>query len=134
MLHVEYNGTCDVLLPRLFVTSDELMKHWREDYDWEKCPHQPEVAEAAVTYGDGITWLVKACRVCAVVVDVYEPYRDGDDVEVARGLPVWFYESQEHMAAMQGGAVPYPLAASQLPQIRAARGTPQEPQELRITL
>lgn len=99
VLHGEYNGTVDVMLPCLFATPDELKENWRKhsksliDYSHFGCDLRPEPVILAASYGDGYTWRGLACRTCKKFLGPFYPHGDppfgGDAVD---GLPRWYFD------------------------------------------
>lgn len=66
----EYNGTSDVLLPRMFKTRRERDLHWRSQDTEQKCTcdSMPEDCVVHTYYGPGFYWYGKACRICMVFI------------------------------------------------------------------
>lgn len=62
----EYNGTADVMLPRMYATTEERAANWRrQSWDFE-CLHTGEPCIAHTTYGAGWWWRGTACRKCMI--------------------------------------------------------------------
>lgn len=77
VLFGEYNGTADVMLPRMYATADERNKHWRGD-NWRECnctaPKESwETCIAESSYGGGFWWPGTACRKCMAFVGPLDP-------------------------------------------------------------
>lgn len=73
-LHGEYDGTSDVMLPRMFSDYRERDSQWRkQEWPKEKCPHEPESCTVHSDYGGGFSWPGTACRTCMVFLGPYEP-------------------------------------------------------------
>ncbi len=68
----EYNGTSDVVMPRLYETLDELQANWRRTDDDPECQHDPncdwELAMISSNYGGGFHWPGQVCRKCKLIV------------------------------------------------------------------
>lgn len=94
ILYGEYNGTSDVILPRLYNTSEERDANWRNS-DWpyhdKNCKKEEDVI-IAVSYGGGFSWQSKACRYCKLITDRFMPFDQNEDNEFERtdGLPEWY--------------------------------------------
>ncbi len=75
VLHFEYNGTCDVIIPPLRISREEVSAHWREDeYDERRCVcGRSEPVEIVIDYGGGLRWPARACRYCKVVLGPTSP-------------------------------------------------------------
>jgi hypothetical protein len=92
---VEYNGTVDVLLPRIYDTQDELFANWRRR-DWPpdcSCSDTIDV-RVAVTYGRGFSWLVTLCLTCKRVVG---PLSNFYECGYELGLPNWYPNRELHL-------------------------------------
>lgn len=63
--HYEYDGTSDIALPRMYLTSDEVKANWRKG-SWVECTcGEPSVPVVLYTdYGYGSHWDGKACFKC----------------------------------------------------------------------
>lgn len=67
VMHCEYDGTCDVMVPALWDTEEEMSQHWRESV-WNKCTcgnMEPVIIHSA--YGGGFSWEGEACRTCKAI-------------------------------------------------------------------
>jgi len=96
VLHYEYNGTVDQIIPPLYETKKEMVANWRKG-DWKKCTcgDVHEDVEVATSYGGGFYWKGVACRKCMCLVS---PISTGDDIdwpEEKEGLPEWWKEECE---------------------------------------
>ncbi len=84
--HFEYDGTSDICCPKLWDTSEEVDKHWREE-DRQKqctCGKEPEIIEIYSSYGGGYWWKSTGCKQCNVIIDVFT-----DDKDEVEGCPDW---------------------------------------------
>jgi len=91
ILHFEYNGTADIVIPALWNTPVEVTDHWRNQ-PLRKCTcGNDELVEVAEAYGGGEYWPGRACRKCMCVVEglgvgidesLYDKEKDG--------LPSWW--------------------------------------------
>jgi hypothetical protein len=89
--YCEYNGTVDVMLPKLFNTYEEMEVEWRKQI-WSVCKdktHQHQVVEIATSYAGGFSWIGKACIICKTITD-YFSIVDHDEVYYHDSLPEWF--------------------------------------------
>jgi hypothetical protein len=74
-----YQGSADLIYPRLYETQDEAWDHRKTAGNWDhECddPH-PVDAWAYSHYGGGFHWPVKVCHRCGFVLDRLSPY--GED-------------------------------------------------------
>jgi hypothetical protein len=79
--YIEYNGTVDIVLPRMHDTVDSLSENWREPDPFK---HQCKCKEGlvdAVMKGEWVpTWNVKVCMTHKCVVEgTSRPEPDDDD-------------------------------------------------------
>lgn len=92
ILHCEYNGTVDVMLPFLYETHEEMRNHWRRR-DWIHCSdpekHTHLTIQLATSYGRGFEWTGKMCLECNCLVSPLEP----DYETEIEGLPDWWPKS-----------------------------------------
>lgn len=97
VMFYEYDGTADVVLPKLRKTMEEVETHWRKGEYWEAsyaCTHAPEHVVIATNYGFGSSWHGTACRICETVIDSgLDQYGSPVDKLHQRELPLWFYGS-----------------------------------------
>lgn len=86
---VEYNGTVDVLQPKMFDTPEDLMIQWRTD-ERPTCNCKGDLVEIAVTYGNGFSWPGFACKIhnCVKTLD---PHGFTEEY----GLPGWYPENDQ---------------------------------------
>ena len=93
ILHGEYDGTSDVMLPKLYDTNEERSANWRS-LDWpyhDKTCDKSEDVIIAVSYGGGFSWQATACRHCKLITSRYMPFDQEDDkFERVDGLPDWY--------------------------------------------
>lgn len=61
VLHFEYDGTCDVVVPELYKTSEEMLENWRRG-SRDTCGCEGEEVVIHTTYGEGFEWEGRACR------------------------------------------------------------------------
>jgi hypothetical protein len=91
---IEYNGTVDVVIPKIRGSAKEVTDHWRSYEYWEcKCFsyfHEPIII--AVTYGGGMYWHGKACEKCMMIVDGLCP----DSFTAEYGLPDWYPDKERY--------------------------------------
>jgi hypothetical protein len=67
VLHYEYDGTCDVCIPALYETFDEMWENWRTYPEREcKCNNDEDVTIYS-NYGNGFSWEGTACRHCMCI-------------------------------------------------------------------
>lgn len=65
--HGEYNGTSDIMCPRMFETPEKRDEQWRkQEWPMSDCEHEKEVCIAHADYGGGFWWEGTACRTCMV--------------------------------------------------------------------
>lgn len=112
IMHFEYNGTSDVVIPKMYHTKEEVIANWRnhEYDDMYKCAHIEEDVEIAHTYGHGSTMSGRACRKCNCITFDYENYLErldalewmgwygdcniSEEIGWAKsGLPDWYYNN-----------------------------------------
>lgn len=76
VMHFEYDGTSDIVIPKMYLTNEELVANWRNhDYDnMYDCEHKEEEVEITYTYGSGATMTGRACRKCSCITFDYEYY------------------------------------------------------------
>lgn len=74
-LHGEYDGTSDVMLPRMFRTPEERNEQWRKQ-EWPKaeCHHDKEGCIVHSDYGGGFTWPGETCRTCLIFTGPHDPW------------------------------------------------------------
>lgn len=91
----EYDGTSDLVRPKLYSSPDDLRDHWREDYDWDACKckcGKATTAEAHASYGSGMVFEVVACPHCNTINSpcALEHYNTGKPlwVDLARGIVI----------------------------------------------
>jgi hypothetical protein len=80
--HYEYNGTCDVCLPRIYDTHKEVMDNWRSEQSATAsctCGDPPSDVILYSDYGDGFYWPAKACLKCRAIVGDLAPYYGDED-------------------------------------------------------
>lgn len=91
ILHFEYNGTSDVVIPNLRNSAEEVDEHWR-DGSWSRCicgqPSEPVLL--AASYGLEPNWKGEACRACMAVTNGFQPYDDEDGNGLRHGRPDWW--------------------------------------------
>ena len=90
ILHVEYNGTCDVYCTRLFKTHSEMYAEWRANNSASCSCGKDEPVELATDYADRYSVKGRACRHCMAIT--FDPYRHSEDrlPDEAQGLPEWW--------------------------------------------
>lgn len=77
----EYNGTADIMLPRMFTTSEEMQAFWhQQDWDEHKDCSLDEPCVVESHYGRGFKWNGSACRKCMLFLGPYNPF--DEDVEM----------------------------------------------------
>jgi hypothetical protein len=67
--YIEYNGTADVCLPKLFSTEEELRENWHSqdnDNTEVECKHLEEEVQIITPFN---SWKGKACRNCNRLVE-----------------------------------------------------------------
>lgn len=76
VLYYEYDGTSDIVLPKLWDTPQEVSDHWREPEPFSrKCTcGKDEPVLIDTDYGYGYHWNGKACRHCKVITEGLDPY------------------------------------------------------------
>lgn len=75
----EYNGTADLVMPRIFLTQDELCDNWRNDHaqPWgEKCGCDKTAAIVVSHYGSVNAWEAEVCVPCMRICGPLNPYED----------------------------------------------------------
>lgn len=74
--YYEYNGTSDIVLPKIWKTHEEVSEHWREDNPFSrKCDcGKDEPVQIYSSYGNGFWWKGRACLTCMVVTEGINPY------------------------------------------------------------
>ncbi|MBY0545842.1 MAG: hypothetical protein K2W95_00990 [Candidatus Obscuribacterales bacterium] len=86
----EYNGTSDVMLPKIRESEEEVWKHWRErdpfQYQCKCAEPKPEPVIVYSHYGCRFWWKSEACLTCRVLTGELCP-DDMDDI-VKRGDPL----------------------------------------------
>ena len=89
IMYYEYNGTCDVVCSCLYDTATEMQDKWRNQPHNECKCGKTEPVQIATNYGDGSSWIGKACKNCRSIdygrgnmYDEEDEYRDG--------LPSWW--------------------------------------------
>jgi len=91
ILHYEYDGTCDIVIPSLWKTHKEVWEHWRNQPDRRCDCGNDEAAEIGCDYAYGSYWPGKACRHCMCVTDGLRIYLDEPPYEKAIDvLPAWW--------------------------------------------
>ncbi len=81
--YYEYNGTADVVLPKLWKTMQEVTDHWREEEPFDKeciCKQDEEVI-MYTRYGNGWYFPGRACKKCMLVTNSPSPYENMVDGE-----------------------------------------------------
>jgi len=76
-LFYEYNGTVDIVLPKLWNTMKEVDIHWREYDPFDRkciCGKEPEPVQIYTSYGGGYYFEGTACRTCMLIIDNEEIY------------------------------------------------------------
>jgi hypothetical protein len=83
--YFEWNGTSDVIIPRVYKTNEELQANWRTEDEkqagWDlvkDCPHRSDgqiVVDAILytDYGDGFHWKGQVCIECMVITSNLMP-------------------------------------------------------------
>lgn len=93
ILHGEYNGTSDIMLPKFYLTKEERDDNWR-NLNWtyhDKNCNKAEDVIVATSYGRGFSWPSKACRACQLLTDRFMPFdKEEYDYEITDGLPDWY--------------------------------------------
>jgi len=80
VLHGEYDGTADIMLPMMFETAEQMHAMWRkQEWPKAKCEHAPETVRVRSHYGGGFEWNGSACRACMVYLGPYD-YDDFKDI------------------------------------------------------
>lgn len=66
---LEYNGTCDVCVPTIRPTEQEVYDHWRKYDGVQECTCEGERQEVEVwtSYGAGSSWVGEWCPSCKVL-------------------------------------------------------------------
>lgn len=73
--YFEYNGTCDVVLGRIYDSLEELRENWRcGDMGKCICGQEPSEVVLHTTYGSGFHWPGKACLKCKTIVEGLMPF------------------------------------------------------------
>ena len=89
VLHYEYDGTSDIVLPALYKTWEEMHENWRNQ-PWKQCScGKDEPVELATDYAFGYSWAGRACRHCMAVTDGIGVY-DINEYIVDDLLPEWW--------------------------------------------
>lgn len=57
-----YNGTSDILVPRLYDTTQEAWDKRRTDLPYVSCPCEPRPVEIWTVYGGGFGWKAEGCE------------------------------------------------------------------------
>lgn len=67
VMHCEYDGTSDVMIPQLFDTNEEMVSNWRKG-GWKECScGGMEPVTIHSDYGNGFSWNGEACRTCKAI-------------------------------------------------------------------
>lgn len=91
ILYYEYNGTADVVMPKLRKSQQEVLDNWR-NYVAAPCLNktqcQLEPVEVMTTYGGSSYWKGKACKKCMAIVCPLDigNLEDGKEFD---GAPDW---------------------------------------------
>lgn len=93
VVFAEYDGTMDMIIPRLYATPDDLWDGWRSAEARTaacKC-NSAEPAEYCSTYGSGSYGPVQACRHCMVIAtaDAWNEDQGYSGPEWRHGMPEW---------------------------------------------
>jgi hypothetical protein len=95
----EYNGTADVVLPKLFKSNAELSENWRIEQTVIPCPGACTLQDCLLytDYGGGYHWPGVVCLNCDRVVEWFTPY----DAGIINGHPLkhhnWPYDGEGNM-------------------------------------
>jgi hypothetical protein len=74
--YFDYDGTCDFAVRKLYLTSDEMWEHVREEPDSQcSCGNPPIEVILETDYGNGIEWYSTACLNCMTITGEVDPYR-----------------------------------------------------------
>ena len=88
IMHYEYDGTSDWVIPKLYDTHEEMWDNWRKyEYQEIHCEHKLEDIEIYSDYGNGFYWKGKACRKCNMVIEGRS--LDHIDDFIQYGKPKW---------------------------------------------
>lgn len=96
ILYFEYNGTCDISIPNLYTTREELYENWRKQPKIKCSCGKDEEVEIAANYGHGFyNDEAKACRHCMCIT--YDPLGQAhcnldEQVNIFYHLPDWWKE------------------------------------------
>lgn len=100
IFYIEFNGTDDVCLSRLYNTVEDVKANWRRQ-KWKYCDCKPitkEPVKLAVTYGRGWYWDAFICRKCMVLTERLEPFgNDLDEYRAEDGLPEWYPDREKFL-------------------------------------
>lgn len=69
--YFEYNGTSDIVYPKIRDSMEAVSNHWREDQPFSRtcsCGRPPEDVVLWSSYGAGFYWEGKACLRCKVIM------------------------------------------------------------------
>ncbi len=85
--YFEYNGTCDIAMPRVYRTMDEVSDNWRDRlglqpaWDEPDCGCEKTHVVLHADYGDGIDWDSEVCFEHMRITGRLEPhpYYENDD-------------------------------------------------------
>lgn len=91
--YFEYDGTSDIALSRIYLTTDEMNENWRKQV-WTTCTATDHVRTPCwlfSSYGNGFFWYGEVCMKCMCITKGFDPNDDGhgnwiDDYD---GHPIW---------------------------------------------
>lgn len=89
VMHYEYDGTSDWVIPKFYNTHEEMWDNWRKyEYIENHCEHDIEDVEIYSDYGNGFYWKGKACRKCNMIIGELSPF-NYDHIIIVHGQPDW---------------------------------------------
>lgn len=77
VFYFEYNGTCDIAVPKLYKTVEEMRNNWRRGSK-DTCECEGEEVKIYTTYGRGIEWMGKACKDHMCITAGRDPFEEKD--------------------------------------------------------
>ena len=85
-----YDGTADVVVPRVYLRRGDLSRFWRNEKDKEPWPCNHNLQEIWVysSYGSGFYWAGQWCPTCRMIApDSTMPWEHTDEFPVLDGRP-----------------------------------------------
>jgi len=73
--YFEYNGTSDIVFPKIRDTIEEVSDNWREEEPFNRqctCGLPPEKVLIWSSYGAGFYWDGEACLICKVITSEFQ--------------------------------------------------------------